>query len=138
MHAVQGSACRNIKFGPAPLDLLAFTEHKGRCHLVDARMWDRRQVRSAHSAAGGAALPMGRVPAGSTAQGRARGRRQEAEHYSQRAQCAQPWRSACCAALCCALQVLAVSEPQELDLDISGVTFAPSGRRCVLPGDMLN
>lgn len=37
-------ACRNVKFCPAPLDLMAFTEHKGRCHLVDMRLWDRHQV----------------------------------------------------------------------------------------------
>ena len=40
----QASACRNVKFGPAPLDLMAFTEHRGRCHKVDSRMWGRRQV----------------------------------------------------------------------------------------------
>lgn len=37
-------ACRNIKFSPAPLDLMAFTEHRGRCHLVDTRMWSRHQI----------------------------------------------------------------------------------------------
>ena len=37
-------ACRNVKFSPAPLDLLAFAEHRSRCHLVDCRMWDRQQV----------------------------------------------------------------------------------------------
>lgn len=37
-------ACRNVRFAPAPLDLLAFTEHRGRCHLADARVWPRQQV----------------------------------------------------------------------------------------------
>ncbi|KAL6771155.1 hypothetical protein ACKKBF_B34160 [Auxenochlorella protothecoides x Auxenochlorella symbiontica] len=37
-------ACRNVKFAPAPLDLMAFTEHRGRTHLVDMRMWGRHQV----------------------------------------------------------------------------------------------
>ncbi|PSC76429.1 WD40 repeat [Micractinium conductrix] len=37
-------ACRNVKFSPAPLDLLAFSEHRSRCHLVDCRMWGREQV----------------------------------------------------------------------------------------------
>eukprot|EP00887_Chlorella_sp_A99_P001147 scaffold14.g1147.t1 len=35
-------ACRNVKFSPAPLDLMAFTEHRSRCHAVDMRMWDRQ------------------------------------------------------------------------------------------------
>ena len=42
----QGSACRNVKFAPAPLDMLGFTEHKGRAHLLDMRMWGQQQVRS--------------------------------------------------------------------------------------------
>jgi len=51
-HRIQGTvarfytplACRNVRFSPAPLDLLAFTEHRGRCHLADSRMWPRQQV----------------------------------------------------------------------------------------------
>ncbi|GAB4818511.1 hypothetical protein N2152v2_005557 [Parachlorella kessleri] len=65
----QGSACRNVKFAPAPLDLLAFSEHKGRAHLLDMRVWGQQQ------------------------------------------------------------QVLEVRQAGELDLDISGLAFAPSGRR---------
>ncbi len=45
----QSQACRNVKFSPAPLDLLAFAEHRSRCHLVDCRMWDRQQVRQCWS-----------------------------------------------------------------------------------------
>lgn len=37
-------ACRNVKFSPAPLDMMAFAEHRSRCHVVDCRMWDRQQV----------------------------------------------------------------------------------------------
>lgn len=37
-------ACRNVKFSPAPLDLMAFAEHQGRTHVVDCRMWQRRQT----------------------------------------------------------------------------------------------
>ena len=37
-------ACRNVRFSPAPLDVLAFTEHRGRVHLADSRMWPRQQV----------------------------------------------------------------------------------------------
>jgi WD40 repeat protein len=37
-------ACRNVRFSPSPLDLMAFSEHRGRCHLADGRMWSRRQV----------------------------------------------------------------------------------------------
>ena len=38
-------ACRNVKFSPlAALDLLAFSEHRGRCHLADARMWPKQQI----------------------------------------------------------------------------------------------
>jgi hypothetical protein len=37
-------AARSVKFSPAPLDLLAVGEHRGRAHLVDARVWGRRQV----------------------------------------------------------------------------------------------
>jgi hypothetical protein len=37
-------ACRSVKFAPAPLDLLAFAEHRGRVHLADARIWGREQV----------------------------------------------------------------------------------------------
>lgn len=40
----RSQACRNVKFAPAPLDLMAFTEHRGRTHLVDMRMWGRHQV----------------------------------------------------------------------------------------------
>ncbi|PRW50831.1 WD40 repeat isoform A [Chlorella sorokiniana] len=43
-HFLTPLACRNVKFSPAPLDLLAFAEHRSRCHLVDCRMWDRQQV----------------------------------------------------------------------------------------------
>lgn len=38
------SACRNVRFSPAPLDLMAFSEHRGRCHIADSRMWPRQQV----------------------------------------------------------------------------------------------
>ena len=31
------SACRNIKFSPSPVDLLAFSEHENFCHIIDAR-----------------------------------------------------------------------------------------------------
>ncbi|EFN56612.1 hypothetical protein CHLNCDRAFT_144373 [Chlorella variabilis] len=37
-------ACRNVEFSPAPLDMMAFAEHRSRCHVVDCRMWDRQQV----------------------------------------------------------------------------------------------
>ena len=37
-------ACRNVRFSPGPLDLLAFTEHRGRFHVADARVWSRQQV----------------------------------------------------------------------------------------------
>jgi WD40 repeat protein len=37
-------ACRSVRFAPAPLDVLAFAEHRGRLHVADARMWPRRQV----------------------------------------------------------------------------------------------
>ena len=37
-------ACRNVRFSPAPLDVLAFSEHRGRAHIADARMWPRQQV----------------------------------------------------------------------------------------------
>ena len=45
LAVVIGSACRNVKFAPAPLDMLAFTEHKGRAHLLDMRKWGQQQVR---------------------------------------------------------------------------------------------
>ncbi|KDD71854.1 hypothetical protein H632_c4285p0, partial [Helicosporidium sp. ATCC 50920] len=37
-------AARTVKYAPAPLDLLAFAEHRGRAHLLDTRMPSRRQV----------------------------------------------------------------------------------------------
>ena len=37
-------ACRNVKFSPSPLDLLAFSEHRGRCHIADSRVWSRQQI----------------------------------------------------------------------------------------------
>ena len=37
-------ACRNVRFSPAPLDVLAFSEHRGRVHIADSRMWPRKQV----------------------------------------------------------------------------------------------
>ncbi|CAG9463104.1 unnamed protein product [Pedinophyceae sp. YPF-701] len=37
-------ACRDVKFSSGPMDLLAFSEHTTRCHLVDARMLTRKQV----------------------------------------------------------------------------------------------
>lgn len=40
----QGQACRNIKFSAAPMDLLAFTEEKRYCHLIDARKMSQRQL----------------------------------------------------------------------------------------------
>ena len=38
------SACRNVKFSCFPMDLMAFTEDRGACHLVDARNMKARQV----------------------------------------------------------------------------------------------
>eukprot|EP00879_Flechtneria_rotunda_P017916 GHRR01018778.1.p1 GENE.GHRR01018778.1~~GHRR01018778.1.p1 ORF type:complete len:320 (+),score=107.99 GHRR01018778.1:118-1077(+) len=46
------SAARCIKFSPAPLDLLAVSEHEDRVCLVDARCWGRRQVLAASQDAG--------------------------------------------------------------------------------------
>lgn len=43
-HTPMEQACRSVKFSPAPLDLMAFAEHRSRCHIVDCRMWDRQQV----------------------------------------------------------------------------------------------
>ncbi|KAL4441455.1 hypothetical protein ABPG77_001959 [Micractinium sp. CCAP 211/92] len=43
-HFLTPLACRNVKFSPAPLDLLAFAEHRSRCHVVDCRMWERQQI----------------------------------------------------------------------------------------------
>ncbi|KAH7620301.1 putative Uncharacterized protein C4G3.03 [Nannochloris sp. 'desiccata'] len=37
-------ACRNVRFSPAPLDVLAFSEHRGRVHVADGRMWPRQQI----------------------------------------------------------------------------------------------
>ena len=31
------SACRNVKFSPSPVDLLAVSEHENFCHILDAR-----------------------------------------------------------------------------------------------------
>lgn len=42
LHASR--AVRSVKFSPVPLDLLAFSEHRGFVHLVDCRMWSRRQI----------------------------------------------------------------------------------------------
>jgi hypothetical protein len=39
-------ACRCIKFGEGPVDLLAFSEHSNFCHLVDSRAFYERQVRA--------------------------------------------------------------------------------------------
>jgi hypothetical protein len=38
------SACRCLKFGRGPADLLALSEHSDLCHLVDARAFHERQV----------------------------------------------------------------------------------------------
>ena len=43
MQTVTG-ACRCIKFGEGPVDLLAFAEHSDYCHLVDTRAFMERQV----------------------------------------------------------------------------------------------
>lgn len=43
-HSEQRQACRNVKFSSTPMDLLAFTEEKSRCHLVDARKMCQRQL----------------------------------------------------------------------------------------------
>lgn len=37
-------SCRNVKFSPSPMDLLAFTEDCGACHLVDTRNMTQRQT----------------------------------------------------------------------------------------------
>jgi hypothetical protein len=37
-------ACRCIKFGEGPVDLMAFSEHSSHCHLVDSRAYHDRQV----------------------------------------------------------------------------------------------
>ncbi|GMH33131.1 hypothetical protein BSKO_00965 [Bryopsis sp. KO-2023] len=37
-------ACRNVKFSSTPMDLLAFTEEKHYCHLIDVRKMCRRQM----------------------------------------------------------------------------------------------
>ena len=37
-------ACRSVRFSPAPLDLLAFSEHRERIHIADSRMWPRQQI----------------------------------------------------------------------------------------------
>ncbi len=37
-------ACRCIKFGEGPVDLMAFAEHSSHCHLVDSRAYHDRQV----------------------------------------------------------------------------------------------
>ncbi|KAG2484738.1 hypothetical protein HYH03_016485 [Edaphochlamys debaryana] len=39
----RGAACRNVKFSPGVLDLMAFAEHEDHCHLVDCRMWAASQ-----------------------------------------------------------------------------------------------
>ena len=38
------SACRCVKFSPAPLDLLAFTENEDFVHVVDLRRLDVMQA----------------------------------------------------------------------------------------------
>lgn len=43
-HSLQNQACRNVKFSSTPMDLMAFTEEKYRCHLVDARKMCQRQL----------------------------------------------------------------------------------------------
>lgn len=43
MRRPAGTACRNIKFSPGPVDLLAFSEQKDAVHVVDARRWDAYQ-----------------------------------------------------------------------------------------------
>lgn len=37
-------ACRNVRFAPDPLDMLAFTEHRGRAHVADTRMFSKFQT----------------------------------------------------------------------------------------------
>ncbi|CAL8471302.1 g10844 [Coccomyxa elongata] len=37
-------ACRCIKFGEGPVDLMAFSEHSSHCHLIDSRAYHERQV----------------------------------------------------------------------------------------------
>lgn len=38
------TACRCVKFGAGPADLLAFNEHCSRTHVVDARNFQHEQV----------------------------------------------------------------------------------------------
>ncbi len=38
-------ACRCIKFGEGPVDLMAFSEHSSHCHLIDSRAYHERQAR---------------------------------------------------------------------------------------------
>ena len=38
------AACRCLKFGEGPADLMAFSEHSDLCHLVDTRAFQERQV----------------------------------------------------------------------------------------------
>ena len=40
------SACRCVKFGNGPADLLAFNEHCSYTHIVDARNFQQEQVPS--------------------------------------------------------------------------------------------
>ena len=42
------SACRSVKFGNGPADLLAFNEHCSYTHVVDARNFQQEQVPSRH------------------------------------------------------------------------------------------
>lgn len=37
-------ACRCIKFGEGPVDLMAFSEHSSHCHLIDSRAYHERQA----------------------------------------------------------------------------------------------
>lgn len=39
-----GCSCRCVKFSPSPMDLVAFSEDRGVCHLVDTRNMSTRQT----------------------------------------------------------------------------------------------
>jgi hypothetical protein len=41
LRTAGGGAARALAWSPAPLDLLAFTEHRERAHIADARVWGR-------------------------------------------------------------------------------------------------
>jgi hypothetical protein len=54
LRAAAGGAARALAWAPAPLDLLAFTEHRGRAHVADARVWGRPWALEAGPPYGGA------------------------------------------------------------------------------------